>query len=418
MNYQQLPLNTPFLTAAFSGFVGGDAAASAHAVSYLYGRRNVPSLYNSPGSYGVAKRLAAVVRSQFWDGLHGGASADPNALTQNTPSPGGPKFVASFSGTTIAQTSELAQVLVDHCKKQPVDSISQGRITTPYAVTVTDIHRPCASEVHPTLKVAAPFLPILASIGASAGCAVIGDWAILLMIVLGMICNAGTSTVLRSGDLTFTRPNSTPGAPAGDGFLEAGNEFVVLRGSDDAVSTVTRGYFSLRFKDENALGCLATAATLCTIQCLAQLLIVPQGTVLGQVLFLFSIAVAWLYHSHLASVEKEAKAKVVVEDLLDSPSMRRYNLGTRTTMAVFLMQVLKPTNIEEQLAALIPNNTRVWQAWKKTVARRLRDEKPFFGGALPAEASDFNAEESVLMRTLLNDAQAAVNVYATTHARL
>ncbi|KAI0637290.1 hypothetical protein C8Q77DRAFT_560230 [Trametes polyzona] len=418
MNYQQQPLNTPLLTAAFSGFVGGDAAASAHAATYLYGRRNVPSLYNTPGSFEVARRLAVVVRSQFWDGLHSGTSADPNALTQTTPPAVGPKFVASISGTTVANTGEVAQVLVDHCKKQPLDGVAEGRVTTPFAVTVADIHRASASEVHPTLKVAAPFLPILASIGASAGCAVIGDWPTFSMIVLGMICNATTSSVLRSGDLTFTRPASTPGSPAGDGFLEAGNEIVVLRGSEDAVSTVTRGHFSLRFKNEKALGRLATAATLSTIQCLAQLIVVPQGTVLGQSCFLFSIATAWLYHSLLSSVEKKAKAKVVLEDLLEAPTTTRFSLGTRSAMAVFLMQVLKPTNIEEQLSILIPNNTRVWQAWRKTVARRLQDEKPSFDGPPPAEAAGFTTEESILMHTLLGDAQAAVNVYDAGRARL
>ncbi|KAH9857769.1 hypothetical protein C2E23DRAFT_719922 [Lenzites betulinus] len=411
-------MNTPLLTAAFSGFVGGDATASAHTASYLYGRRNVPSLYNSPGSYELGKRLAAVAQSRFWDGLHGGANVDSDALTRTSPSTGGPKFVASFSGTTIANTGEAAQVLLNHVKNLPVDAVAEGRVTAPFAVTVADLYYAPASEIYLTLKVAAPFLPILASIGASAGCAAIGDWHTFSMIVLGMVCNAATSTILRSGDLTFNRPASTPGSPAGDGFLEAGNEIIVLKGHEDAVSAVTRGRFALRFKNEAALGRLSTAATLATLQCLAQLIVVPQGTVVGQLCFLFSIAVAWLYNAHMVSVEKKAKAKVVIDDLLASPVTRRYSLGTRAAMAVFLMQVLKPTNIEEQLAALIPNNTRVWALWRKTVARRLRDEKLAFDTGVPPEAAEFNAQENILIRTLLGDAQAAVNVYVASRGRL
>ncbi|KAI0822661.1 hypothetical protein BC628DRAFT_656941 [Trametes gibbosa] len=414
----QEQMNTPLLTAAFSGFVGGDAAASAHTASYLYGRRNVPSLYNAPGSYELGRRLSKVAHSRFWDGLHGGVNVDSDALTRTSPSAGGPKFVASFSGTTISNTGEAAQTLLNHVKNLPIDAVAEGRVTSPFAVTVVDLHHAPTSESHPTLKVAAPYLPILASIGASAGCAAIGDWHTFSMIVLGMVCNAATSVVLRSGDLTFNHPASTPGAPAGDGFLEAGNEIIVLKGSEDAVSTVTRGRFALRFNNDNALGRLNTAATLATLQCLAQLIVVPQGTVIGQLCFLFSIAVAWLYNAHMASVEKKAKATVVIENLLATPVTRRYSLGTRAAMAVFLMQVLKPTNVEEQLAALIPNNTRVWVVWRKTVARRLQDEKSVFDVGVPAEAVEFNAQEATLLRTLLCDAQAAVNVYVASRGRL
>lgn len=417
MPCQQQIMDIPLVTAAFSGFVGGDDAASAHMTSYVYGRRSVPSLYNSPGVYEVGKRLRNVVQSRSWDGLHGGISASPNALAQTTLTQGGPKFVASFSGTTMPTTGEIAQILVDHCKTQHIDGVAEGRVTTPFAVTIADLHHAPATEAHPTLKAAAPFLPILASIGASAGCAFVGDWPTLSMIVLGMVCNAATSSVLRAGDLTFTRPASTPGAPSGDGFLEAGNEIVVLKGSEGAISSVTRGHFSLRFKNDKALNRLGVAATMATLQCLAQLVVVPQGTFIGQLCFLFTVAIAFLYHSHMAAAEKKAKAKVVLEDLLETPSTRRFSLGTRAAMAVFLMQVLKPANIEEQLAALIPNNTRVWSAWRQTVARRLQEEKPSFDAGLPQEATSFNAEESTLMRTLLGDAQAAVNVYAAARAR-
>ncbi|KAI0371815.1 hypothetical protein BV20DRAFT_166516 [Pilatotrama ljubarskyi] len=420
MTFQQQTFNNALPTVAFAGFVGGDASASAHTASYLYGRRNVPALYNSPGSYELGKRILALLQSRFWDGLHAGASLDPDAFARTTPTLSGPKFVATFSGTQSPTTGEPARILLEHCRNRPIDTAAQGRVTSPYAVTVVDLHHVPASEVHPTLKAAAPFLPILASIGASAGCALVGDWHVFSMIALGMFCNAATSTVLRASDLTFSHPTSAPGAPAGDGFLEAGNEIVVLKGSEDAVNAITRGRFSVRFSDEQSLRRLSTCATLCTLQGLAHLLVVPHGTVLGQLFFLLSLAVAWLYNSSVASVEKNAKAQVVMEDLLQAPSMKRYSLGTRTAMAVFLVQVLKPADVEEQLAALIPNKTRVWTAWRQIVARRLAEGKPIFDSSLPAptEAAAFTKEESTLMRTLLGDAQAAVNVYASARAHM
>ncbi|KAI0362784.1 hypothetical protein OH77DRAFT_85709 [Trametes cingulata] len=350
MAFQQHTINNALPTVAFAGFVGGDASASAHTAAYIYGRRSVPALYNSPGSYELGRRLGALLQSRFWDGLHGGASLDPDAFCQTTPSPAGPRFVATFSGTHFPNTGEPARILLEQCRSRPIDTAAQGRVTSPYAVTIVDLHQIPAGEAHPTLKAAAPFLPILASVGASVGCALMGD------------C-----------DLTFSHPISAPGAPAGDGFLEAGNEVVVLKGAEDAVNAITRGRFSVRFHDEKSLGRLSTCATLCSLQSLAQLIVVPQGTALGQLFFLLSLAVAWLYNATMASVEKKAKSKAVMEDLLQAPSVRRYSLGTRSTMAVFLVQVLKPENVEEQLAALIPNKTRVWTAWRRIVARRLAE---------------------------------------------
>ncbi|KAI0670691.1 hypothetical protein C8Q78DRAFT_974899 [Trametes maxima] len=408
MPFDQINSATPLFASGATGFVGGDAAASATVVSDVYGGGWVLNLYNSPGSYEMAKRITNLVRSRFWDGLHSGTNVDPVALSQSTPKPG-PKFVASFSGTTIPHTVGIAQTVLDFCKTREINGVAPGRVTTPYAITILDLDRAPHSESHPAFEAHKPFLPILASIGASAGCAVIGDWTSFSMIVLGMVCNAATSHCLRAGDLTFTRPAETQGAPAGDGFLEAGNEIVVLRGTEGAVTTVTRGRFSLRFANERALGRLSTCATLSTLQCLAQLVIVPQGTFFGQLLFLLSVAIAWVYNYCTSTLEK-AETKIVMEDLLEKPAARRYSVGTRAAMAVFLMQVLKPTNIEEQLAALIPNNTRVWSTWRKVVAERLSHDKPFFDGDLPATAATFTREEQTLLRTLLGDAQAASNV--------
>ncbi|KAI0332072.1 hypothetical protein GY45DRAFT_1247321 [Cubamyces sp. BRFM 1775] len=407
------------LPAALAGFVGADDTADALTHSYVYGRRNILSLYNSPGSYGVGKLLRSLAQSHFWDGLHAGTSVDPEAFSQNISKYGGPKFTAAFSGTSLEGTGDVANILTTYCKDLPIDAVAEGRVTTPFAVTVAELYHTPSSEEHPTLKANAPFLPILASVGASAACAAIGDWHCFSMIVLGMLCNAATSSALRSGDLTFTRPNTTPGAPAGDGFLEDGNEIVVLQGSESAVGSITRGRFSLRFPNEKALGRLATCATMSTLQCLAQLFVVPQGTLFGQLLFVLSLGVAWLYSSWMSSAGKKTKAKVVVNDLLKAPRMQRYSLGTRSSMAVFLMQVLKPANVEEQLAALIPNKTRVWTTWRQIVARRLRDEKPMFDATVrPTGTEGFTTEESTLLRTLLGDAQAAVNVYGAASARM
>ncbi|RPD65796.1 hypothetical protein L226DRAFT_178851 [Lentinus tigrinus ALCF2SS1-7] len=397
-------------TSALLGFVGSDEQLGAAQTSNVFARKAMPSVFNAPGSYAAGRSLVALERSRVFDALHPGVSADPAALSAGSNFANGPKYIASFSGTVLPSTGSLAKTLLERSRMLPLDVIG-GRVTTPSSVTVVELVDALESEVHPTAKVHAPvIIPVVASATAAVASAVIGDWEILSMILLGMVCNGLSSSALKQGDLTFTRPVTTAGAPAGDGYLDAGTELVVLKGSESAVASVTRGRFTLRYKDERVYRWIATCGTLMTAQCFIQLLIVPQGTFYGQILFLFSMVISWLYNAHVARQEKAAWDRLVLEDLLKAPSMKRYSLGTRAATAVFLMQLLKPDNIEEQLALLLPNNTPVWRYWRQTVARRLQEEKPSFAG-VPIDATAFRPDELTLLNTLLTDAQTAVDGY-------
>ncbi|TFK93185.1 hypothetical protein K466DRAFT_581268 [Polyporus arcularius HHB13444] len=404
-------MSETFSTAGLLGFAGSEEHLGATQVAHILGRKLLPSAYNSPGSYAAGKGYSALAKSRVFDGLHPGVSSDPSTLSQgpNTDSASGPKYTAAFSGTIIPHTGPIAKALMDRSKTLAVNVV-EGRVTTPSSVTVVELPDAPDSEVHPVAKVHAPvILPIAASAAAAAACGVIGDWKTSMMIVAGMVCNGVASSSLKQGDLTFTRPVTTPGAPAGDGYLENGTEFIVLKGTESAVASVTRGRFSLRFRDEGSHQRLRTSSTLLTVQCFVQLLLVPQGTILGQFIFLLSMAISWLYNAYVSRQEQIAWERLALEDLLKAPSMKRHSLGTRTTTAVFLMQVLQPANIEEQLALLLPNNTPVWRFWRQTVAKRLREEKPDFDHVQLDDGHTFSSDEIKLLGTLLGDAQAAVD---------
>ncbi|KAI0747794.1 hypothetical protein C8Q80DRAFT_1103000 [Daedaleopsis nitida] len=393
-----------------SGFLGAEAAWQVMMLPHLHPQGHWWGRCNCPGSYQIAKRYGQVAGSQVFDGAHT-SSLDLAALNSNAEATHGPKFVASFSGTVMAMTGPIGKLLVDFSKNVPM-IVAEGRVTTPHSVTIVDLDSAPNSEEHPSVRVNAPVIvPIAASAAAAAACGVTGDWKTFTLIIFGMAVGGYASSRLQAGDLTFTRPATTPGAPAGDGYLDAGNELIVLKGSEDAVSSVTRGRFTVRFKNESSLTSLATAGTLLSTQCFVQLLFVPFGTVLGQLFFLLAMAISWLFNAYVASQEKAAWKRLVLEDLLKAPTMERHSLGTRTMAAVFLMQMLKPAKVEEQLALLLPNNTPVWKAWRQTVARRLQDEKPNFAGAHLQHISTFTVDETKLLETLFGDAQAAVNAF-------
>ncbi len=397
-----------FSSAALLGFVGGEKNLAALEATHVNGRRRVPSAFNSPGSYLAATGFTGLAKSRVWDGSHAGVSVDPNALTSTSIASSGPKFTAAFSGSALPATGPIAKALSDYSRKLPI-TVVEGRVTTSSSVTIVELPEAPESEAHPVARISAPvILPVLASGAAAAACGAIGDWTTLAMIVLGMASNGFASYALQTGDLTFTRPVTTPGAPAGDGYLESGSEIIVLKGSEAAVSSVTRGRFTLRYRSDSALRTFSVCSSLLTLQCIVQLLIIPQGTYLGQLLFLATMIISWLYNSYVARQEAAAWQKLVLEDLLKAPTMKRYSLGTRTQAAVFLMQVLKPANVEEQLSLLIPNNTPVWKIWRQTVARGLQNSKPDFEGVEYDAAGSFTMDEKKLLATLFGDAQSAV----------
>ncbi|TBU28957.1 hypothetical protein BD311DRAFT_308195 [Dichomitus squalens] len=412
-----MSIHSGFSTAALLGFVGGEQNLGALQVTHVNGRRSLPSAFNAPGSYLTGQGFGRLTASRVWDGPHPGVSVDPTALSSNSSSLNGPKFTAAFSGSALPTTGPIAKLLTEYSRRLAI-TVLEGRVTTPSAVTVVELPDAPECEVHPTARISAPvILPILVSSAATAACGVVGDWSTLGMLILGMASNGIASYALQAGDLTFTRPVTTPGAPAGDGYLESDNEIVVLKGSEAAVSSITRGQFTLRCKNEGALQAFSTCSFLLTLQCVVQLLVVPRGSFFGQLFFLFTMVVSWLYNAYVARQEKAAWEKLVLEDLLKAPTMKRYSLGTRTQAAVFLMQVLKPSNVEEQLSLLIPNNTPVWKTWRQTVARRLQDSKPIFDGAEVERSSSFNANEMKLLATLFNDAQAAVDAFTKLNGK-
>ena len=79
--------------------------------------------------------------------------------------------------------------------------------------------------------------------------------------------------VIGSGELAFTHPKAAPGIPPGDGMLVGESGIIILKGDENAVNSITRGRFSLRFKSEPAYNNIGLASMLLTIQFVAQLLL-------------------------------------------------------------------------------------------------------------------------------------------------
>jgi len=403
-------LDTSGLASAF----GGPEAIFSLALVHLYTGRRWLGWYNSPGSYFLGKLLACIADELPILNIiskSGGQSEKPPNAAELFKYDGrkGPKFRAIHSGAVIDETGHLAAVFVKECAGKPATLISD-RESHPVNITIANLHHtpppkvPLAGfQTHIRASVGA-IVPIIVSCAACAASGFYRDWYCFSVISLGIIGNGLSCLVIGSGELIFTHPKPQEDLPPEDGLLITPEQIILLKGGEGAVNSVTRGRFSLHFDNIPLIG---PCAILLMLQSVAQLLLVPQGSVFGQLMFVASIVVSWLYNLWLSSLDEEKIQRGMLMDILElkqqDRSLTKFTLGTRTGMAVFV--VLASNDREkarEILDSLLPNSG-TWDKWKSTIVGRLKN-----GQELLFNESDWSDSHEInLLRMLYKDAQAA-----------
>jgi hypothetical protein len=298
------------------------------------------------------------------------------------------------------------------CDELQETVIIEGRKTRAVTLTIAELKTVPDYKLSPKLPRPATILlasiPILTSLCTCVLCGVYGDWYCFSMILLGIVTSGLSCLVIGSADLRFSHPEPANGSPRGDGLMKGDNEMVILLGEEGAVNSVTRGEFSLVFSDSPMHKNVGRCSLLLVLQFLAQLLLIPQGTLFGQIMFLASLAVSWAYNSYLSSFDRERiQRKMLKEVVLDNPKLTKYKLGTRTTMAVFVLLVLQPPNPAKFLNDLLPNDTKTWTIWKQAVLNRIEGNGELY--FFPGDYEGVDEKERPLLETLYNDATAAYN---------
>ena len=408
-----------------AGLLDGDDAVCAMATVHIYGNRLWLGWYNNPGSFQIAKRLSSFAKSTSFPSIFGRSPSlpksiyvDPSTLFDSNRC-NGPKFRATHSGTVIEETSHLAALFMKECASRDSEGkVVPGRRTQPVGITIADLGHAPASEMLPTYtSVSTLFfasVPIATSIGACALCAVCEDWYASSLILVGIAASGVSSLVLGSATLVFRHPEPAKGSPAGDGILGSDKDIVILKGTEGAVNSITRGTFTLRFSSKAHRNLLRWCSILFFIQCITQLLLIPQASLFGQLMFLASLAVSALYSTRISSLNEEMiHQKLLFERVLENPTLTKYTLGTRTTAVVFTLLVLRPQDPMKLLNELLPNDTKVWREWKATISEQLRhpDGQSFLSESKLGDLDGFAQQEQDLLHLLYEDARAAYNGY-------
>lgn len=396
-------------TSGVMGFFGGEEALSAMSTVHLYRGRRWLGWYNSPGSYTVAKKFGQLAKSRFWDGIFPGPNPTPEEMF-GLDGKVGPRFIGVFSGTDMTTTGHLAYLTAQKAKeaKETEEKIHLGG----RMMTMKVYHVLCAAAI-----------PITSSLATCLACAFVRDWIAFGLIIVGMVSNGLSCFAIGSGKLHFQLVEPSTYAPRGDGFLMLRNDIVVLKGAEKEVTSITKAKLVLDMGEGEEFDTVGICSLLLLSQFLIQLLLVPRATLFGQIMFLSSLAVSWAYNSFLSSLEKEKIQTDLLWNSLDEPPITKFalpNRGSQAACACFVLHAgvdmskkssadFKPKKILEYM---IPNDTRVWEAWREHVAkqvlskRTIKDFEPH--GELIRDLED---EEQQLLKQLLADAKYGYGCY-------
>ena len=445
-------LSTYFAASAFkldlagaTGFFGGEEAISAMATVHLYEGRRWVGWYNSPGNHMLAKCLGRMANSRFWDALFPGPNDSP-AVSFGLDSEKGPQYTAALSGTTMT-TWYPAYLMMKRIKELGVEeNVIETRTTRPFDVAylaMRHVHYDAPFKQKPLRSAFLGFIPITASVVTCLMCALVRDWVTFFMILIGIMSNGWACFVIGKGKLRITSVREpAPGAPPGHGILMREGEVMVLKGREADVNAITKGRFDLKMASEEGdeengtvrnYHAIGGCSLLLLLQFILQLLIVPQGTIFGQIMFIVSLAVSWGYNSYLSSLEKEKIQTDLLFETLGNPEMLRFRAGTRTTMTVFVCLLVfhgversytekDSASRLEILCSCLSNETSVWNQWRQMVVQQLLDidDKSESLSCLSEDGMDqaLSDSDSALLGVLLEDARVAFRGYFRVRHKL
>ncbi|KAM5539225.1 hypothetical protein V8D89_007098 [Ganoderma adspersum] len=175
----------------------------------------------------------------------------------------------------------------------------------------------------------------------------------------------------------------------------------------------------------NSFG-IGLCSILLTAQFLVQLLLIPQGVLFGQVMFVSTLAVSWGYNTYLSSINREDIQTTILRKILDlkEANVRKFEFGTWTAMSTFACLALQrdgplPNDSSMVWDALLPRTTEVWEKWRTLVNAKLHLSTPWnfepseytVGVGLAGKGKLFGDADLKLLGELLGDAQVARSRY-------
>lgn len=291
----------------------------------------------------------------------------------------------------------------------------------------------------PLWSIAIASVPISFNIICCILCGLYDEWFAFGVILYGILCNGIACYFIGSAKIYLKHTIPSPHSPPGNGILEYESDtLIVCRGSEKAINHVVKGKFIVRYgKDgqDKTYHKIGFSAMSLTTQFIAQLFLIPLSGLFGQIMFLSTLAISWLYNAYLSSIDKGQLQQQLLmknlplKDVAVAPSkvkVQKLQLPTRTSAVVFAMLCGLPGELRNDSASmvkcskgitghLLPTDTRVWTQWQESVAAKVRELSEGHSAGTPRPVSglfNFSADdceglqqkEKKLLKDLLDDA--------------
>ncbi len=383
--------------------------------------------YNSPGSYFVAKKYGMLPDSTIWDGLFPGPSVTPTNLVE-LDTKAGLRYTGVHSGTQLDNSGHLSYLIARYCENKvktrditsgaayrngeasgktsdpslsPPNSTSESKTVNNLSppeehkdifVTVVDladvdensdwgsnskISRSYFKPI-PTFGMVGIIATILFSFAASVLAALYNDWFSFSMILYGALANGMTQLVLGKGELYLDLRKPPKESPPGDGFLWDSKKIILVQGTERIVSTILLSEFRLEYSKDPKYRKIGYCSILLFTQFLFQLFLIPQGILVGQILFISTLAMSWICNGYLASFDyEELQTELLFRLIGRKPvfykfSFAKWSAAVAFTMAYFDFKDTEPRGILDEL---VPNNTPSWNLWKDCICAVIKLKK-------------------------------------------
>ncbi|KAI0822583.1 hypothetical protein BC628DRAFT_671493 [Trametes gibbosa] len=376
-------LGWTLLSVGITSFFGGNSAVQGMTTVHLFEGRRWLGWYNTPGSHKIAKKYGRLADSPFWGGLFPGCNRDPTHLF-GLNAEIGPYFVAAHALAGPRRSGFPAYLIVREAAR--VADPAALNPSEAYAVTTFQINptagklleKPLPRLTYGFALPALSSLTILSSFATCAMCAFIRDYWCFAGILWGIFASGTACFWIGSAQLVLSHPELDPGSPPlGNALLYDDKDIAVLRGPCDAVDALARGHFHVQFNGKPTRGTIGACSLLLRIQSIAQVLLVPQGTFFGQLMFVASLGVTWCFNAYLSALSKKRIQTQVLLGALQIKEAQRRSFGTRTAQVVYAVLALKATNPRKVLDDLLPNDTPAWRRWKTLLVRGLSQPESF-----------------------------------------
>ncbi|KAG5219938.1 hypothetical protein IMY05_C4715000200 [Salix suchowensis] len=212
-------------------------------------------------------------------------------------------------------------------------------------------------------------------------CGLSAEWFAFGVILYGILCNGIACYLIGSAEIFLRHPQPSPHSPSGNGIFDDRDHFVVCRGTEASINYIVKGKIVVKYSKDEGYNKIGLSAMSLTVQFIAQLFLTPLSGLFGQIMFLSTLAISWIYNAQGSAAAKTSDEERTPQRIDGKTSFKGGNAYADVGGSV--CNALRVTILRAQgrrkrplrpgiLDSLLPKDTEVWEEWRGLVLPRVK----------------------------------------------